>query len=205
MYVVAGPNGAGKSTLTRGARDGFGVDPIDPDAIQRETGSGSSEAWYAALRQCRDAIGAKRTFLVETTLAGSDAARLPTYLRLMVEAKASGYRLDFTFIALGNADAHVARVADRVRAGLHGIPEEKIRERYERSWRNATTALAIVDHALILDNSSIEVPFRLIAEIERGDVVALADDVPTWVASMLMGLELIKRFEAATGHEKPEL
>ncbi|HTD33995.1 MAG TPA: hypothetical protein VK665_10065, partial [Candidatus Elarobacter sp.] len=131
--------------------------------------------------------------------------RPPTYLRLMADAKRSGYRLDFTFIALGNADAHVARVADRVRAGLHDIPEEKIRERYERSWRNATTALAIVDHGLILDNSSIEVPFRLIAEIEHGEVVALADDVPTWVASMLIGLELIKRFASATGHEKPEL
>jgi predicted ABC-type ATPase len=41
MYIVAGPNGAGKSTLTSRVRRIVGVDPIDADAIQRETGTTS--------------------------------------------------------------------------------------------------------------------------------------------------------------------
>src|ERR1700681_1574817 len=121
MYVVAGANGAGKSTLTRGARNEFGVEPIDVDAIQRQTGMSSAGAWSEGLRRCREAVASEKTFLIETTLAGSDASRPSTYLQLMQEAKARGYYVVLVFIALENADAHVGRVADRVAAGMHDI------------------------------------------------------------------------------------
>ena len=79
--------------------------------------------------------------------------------------------MDITFIALPNADLHVARVADRVAAGLHNIPEHLIRERYERSLERAAAALSVADHALLLDNSSAETPFRVVAEIVDGRIV----------------------------------
>jgi predicted ABC-type ATPase len=185
MYVVAGPNGAGKSTLTRGARGQLGADPIDADAIQRETGMTSADAWREGLRRCREAIANEKSFLVETTLAGSDPSRPSTYLQLMREAKSRGYRLDLTFIALENADAHVARVADRVAAGLHDIPERQVRDRYERSLQRAADALHLVDHALLIDNSSAAAPFRLVAETDRGNIVAKADGVPQWARLVL--------------------
>jgi len=186
MYVVAGANGAGKSTLTHGAQHEFGVEPIDADAIQRQTGMSSAGAWSEGLRRCREAIANERTFLVETTLAGSDALRPSTYLRLMHEAKSRGYRVELLFIALGNANAHVARVADRVAAGLHDIPEEKIRERYELSLERAGDALHIADHAVLFDNSSAGVPFRPVLEFDSGKIVAEAQDIPEWADRILL-------------------
>ena len=181
MYVVAGPNGAGKSTLARGARNEFGLEPIDADAIQRHSGMSSAAAWHEALRRCREAIEKRDSFLVETTLAGSDPSRPSTYLRLMREAKARGYRVDLTFIALANADAHVARVADRVAGGLHHI------------------ALHIADHALLLDNSSASMPFRLVLEAVSGTIISQGEDVPPhWV-------ERIKwRFQLGITTEQPD-
>ena len=186
MYVVAGPNGAGKSTLTSQARHALGLTPIDADAIQRETGVTNAAAWAEGLRRCREAIARRASFLVETTLAGSDPARPSTYLKLMVEAKSCyGYRVDLTFIALENADAHVARVADRVAAGLHDIPEQKIRERYEVSLSRAADAVRIADHALLIDNSSVVVPFREVLEFDEGATVGVAPELPQWVLRVL--------------------
>jgi predicted ABC-type ATPase len=185
MYVVAGPNGAGKSTLTSRARSILGVEPIDADAIRRETGMSSAAAWAEGLRRCREALDERKSFLIETTLAGSDPYRPSTYLRLIKEAKDRGFRVELTFIALENADAHVARVADRVAAGLHDIPEDAIRERYERSLERAGIALLFADRGLLIDNSSATTPFREIVEIDDGAVVAYSDNLPQWVFRVL--------------------
>jgi predicted ABC-type ATPase len=71
MYVVAGPNGAGKSTLTRGARERFGLELIDADAIQRESEMDSGAAWAEALRRCRDALANRRSFWSKRRLQGA--------------------------------------------------------------------------------------------------------------------------------------
>ncbi|HEY0380958.1 MAG TPA: zeta toxin family protein [Candidatus Elarobacter sp.] len=180
MYIVAGPNGAGKSTLTSRARHILGLEPIDADAIQRDTGMSSGDAWAEGLRRCRQALDDGASFLVETTLAGRDRTRRSTYLNLMAEAKSRGFRVDLTYIALENADAHVARVADRVAGGQHDIPESLIRERYERSRERAVEAMGIADHTLLIDNSSVTIPFRELVEIDNRRIVAKSDDVPEW-------------------------
>ena len=118
--------------------------------------------------------------MVETTLAGRDRTRRSTYLNLMAEAKSRGFRVDLTYIALENADAHVARVADRVAGGQHDIPESLIRERYERSRERAVEAMGIADHTLLIDNSSVTIPFRELVEIDNRRIVAKSDDVPEW-------------------------
>jgi predicted ABC-type ATPase len=185
MYVVAGPNGAGKSTFTERAHHIFGLEPIDADAIQRTSGISSSAAWAEGLRRCRAAIALQRSFLVETTLAGRDVNRPSTYLNLMAEARAKGFRIDVTFIALENADAHVARVADRVAAGQHDIPEHTIRKRYALSLLRLPRAIMLSDHALVIDNSSATQPFREVAEFENGARIAVDTPLPTWLKQAL--------------------
>ena len=90
------------------------------------------------------------------------------------------------FIALENADAHVSRVADRLAAGMHDIPEEKVRERYERSIERAADALRIVDHAILIDNSSVGEPFRLVVEMENGTILAQVEHLPQWARRLLI-------------------
>jgi predicted ABC-type ATPase len=185
MYVVAGPNGAGKSTYTQGARVLWGMAPIDADAIARETGSDSAAAWAEGLRRCRDAIAAKRSFLVETTLAGRNPDRPSTYLSLMSEAAANGFRIDLTFIALESPEAHVGRVEDRVNAGLHAIPQDKILARYHLALRRLPDAIRVANHVRIIDNSSVADPFRPVLEIDEGRLVVISEALPAWVQGAL--------------------
>jgi predicted ABC-type ATPase len=198
MHVVAGPNGAGKSTLTSRARHLLGLDPIDADTIQRETGMKSGDAWAEGLRRCRKAIEDRTSFLIETTLAGRDREQPSTYLRLMEEAKMRGFRVDLTFIALENADAHVARVADRVASGLHDIPEHVIRERYDRSLERAANALSIADHALLIDNSSADTPFRVVAELDDGRIAG-DDREFGWITGFRWADTVLESFLRAQG------
>ena len=153
----------------------------------------SAQAWADGLRLCQEAIAKRTSFLIETTLAGRDPTRPPTYLKLMSDVKRQGFRVDLTFIALENADVHVARVADRVAAGLHDIPEQRIRERYDLSLSRAADALHIADHALLIDNSSARFPFRAVAEFDRGRVVALDSNLPRWAGTVM------NRFAAGIG------
>ncbi len=107
----------------------------------------------------------------------------------MHEARARhGYVIDLTFIALENADAHVARVADRVAAGLHDIPESTIRMRYERTIWRLPDAIRASDHALLIDNSSVAVPFRPVAEFQSGRWTALSREMPGWARFTLVAL-----------------
>jgi predicted ABC-type ATPase len=187
MFVVAGPNGAGKSTYTQGARVLWGLVPIDADAIARETGSDSATAWTEGLRRCRAAIAVKRSFLVETTLAGRNPERPSTYLSLMGEAAANGFRIDLTFIALESPAAHVGRVEDRVNAGLHAIPEDKILARYHLALRRLPDAIRIANHVRVIDNSSVTAPFRPVLEVDEGRLVAISKVLPAWVEGALAG------------------
>jgi predicted ABC-type ATPase len=195
MYVVAGPNGAGKSTLAQRARRILGIEPIDADTIQRETGTSSADAWAEGLRRCRRALDEGTSFLIETTLAGRASEKASTYLRLMKEAKDRGFQVELMFIALENADAHVARVADRVAAGLHDIPEAAIRDRYERSLSRAGEALRIAHRGVLIDNSSVTDPFRVIVEIDNGQIVGIGhDDFRTRIAGVRWVERVLLRF-----------
>ena len=64
--------------------------------------------------------------MVETTLASRGyARRIPGW-------QAAGYDVSLHFLALPSADAAVARVARRVAAGGHDVPEADIRRRFAR-------------------------------------------------------------------------
>ena len=65
--------------------------------------------------------------MLETTLASrSHAVRIR-------EWKAAGYRFDLIYLRLRSAEASIARVANRVAEGGHGIPEDTLHRRFEVS------------------------------------------------------------------------
>jgi predicted ABC-type ATPase len=46
----------------------------------------------------------------------------------------------------------VRRVAYRVQAGGHNVPEHKIREHYQRLWRLVAQAISLADRAVVYEN-----------------------------------------------------
>ena len=65
------------------------------------------------------------------------------------------------------------------------MPEEKIRQRYDRLWTHIVTAIAFADVTEVLDNSSARAPFRPCATYVHGGLVGEAT-WPTWAPTALI-------------------
>jgi len=70
------------------------------------------------------------------------------------------------------------RVRHRVSAGGHDVPENKIRERYQRLWALVATAIARCDTATVYDNSALKGP-RIVAQTSNGHIIG-APSWPRW-------------------------
>ena len=95
----------------------------NPDVSPAEA---NSAAWHQGKRLLERAITERLDFAFATTLGGH------TIRTLLHEALAAGIEIRMWFVGLSNPELHVARVRSRVARGGHDIPEEKIRERYDR-------------------------------------------------------------------------
>ena len=115
------------------------------------------------LKRLDIALDARQDFVYETTLSSHQS------LALMSRCKSAGYEVSLVFVALNAADLNVRRVAERVAAGGHHIPEHIIRRRYEIAFLRLTDAIRMADRVLLFDNSSID-PAMLMS-IEFGNIV----------------------------------
>jgi predicted ABC-type ATPase len=70
-----------------------------------------------------------------------------------------------------------------VGAGGHSVPEDKIRQRYERLWPLVVTAMTRSDAATVYDNSAISGP-RIVAQLAGGAPVG-ALQWPAWAPEPL--------------------
>lgn len=181
LILLAGPNGAGKSTLykTRVA-PAFAGPFINADIIQREElGDASPEAAYRAAEiatQRRSAILSKGSdFATETVFSH------PSKLDLVTEAHARGYTVWVMHVGVDSPDLSVARVAHRVSTGGHGVPEAKIRDRYDRSAPLIREAVHLSDTGLVYDNSVAGQPPKLVLTFERGRLIRVRPNPPKWI------------------------
>jgi predicted ABC-type ATPase len=91
-----------------------------------------------------------------------------SYLHLMQYARGIGRGFEVVFIYIGteNVEINLARIAERVRAGGHDVPEVDVRRRYVRSFENLPIAAKRADHVLLFDNSTEE-GYRLVGILAR--------------------------------------
>ncbi len=94
--------------------------------------------------------------------------------------KKKGYRIYLYFICTDDVLINKNRVANRVVLGGHGVPANKIEERYKRSLKNLKEAIKFSDRAYLFDNSGRH--HVLISEITNGkDVVYYSEKIPNWI------------------------
>jgi predicted ABC-type ATPase len=127
--LIAGANGAGKTTF---ARQFLQVryptaEFLNADEIQREDPAFGHpvSAGRELLRRLDSLASQRRTFAVETTLSSRGyASKLRGWIGL-------GYSTSLHFIELPSADFALRRIAIRVAAGGHDVPEADVRRRFE--------------------------------------------------------------------------
>jgi predicted ABC-type ATPase len=135
--ILAGPNGAGKSTTAPALQHGtlavnefVNADMIARDLSATDPESAAFAAGRVMLARLRELAVRRVSFAFETTLASR------TFAPWLRELRASGYDVQLVFLWLPSADFALERVADRVRAGGHNVPEETVRRRYRAGLRN---------------------------------------------------------------------
>lgn len=153
LHLVAGPNGSGKTTFATEflAPELPDYPYVNADEIATarwptEPGAHAYEAAQVAAETRAHLISSGRSFVAETVFSH------PSKLDLVRSAQEVGYQV-VLHVLLAPEELAVRRVAYRVRAGGHDVPERKIRERYRRLWPLIAQAMSIADRAVVYDNS----------------------------------------------------
>ena len=109
------------------------------------------------LRKVNYLFERREDFCIETTLATR------SLLKMVRNAQQKGYYVTVLYFWLNSPDLAVERVAFRVRAGGHDIPEETIRRRYKVGLNYLFRYyMQECDKWILADNS--EPPFQIVAE-----------------------------------------
>jgi hypothetical protein len=64
-----------------------------------------------------------------------------------------GHQVDVLYCGLSSPELHIQRVQERVTKGGHNIPEEKIRERWQKSMSNMVGLIPVCNKVTVYDNS----------------------------------------------------
>jgi predicted ABC-type ATPase len=167
LDLVVGPNGAGKSTFVElmlaPLLPGSAFVNADEIAKQRwpeDPAAHSYEAAMIAAETRAKLIDLGASFIAETVFSH------PSKLELIDAARAAHYTV-IVHVLLIPEELAVERVRHRVNAGGHSVPENKIRERYQRLWGLVVTAITRCDSATVYDSSGIKGP-RIVAQLNDG-------------------------------------
>ncbi len=157
--VLAGVNGAGKSSiggnimLRRAGLTWFNPDTYTRILVQggRSAGEANACAWQHGVNLIDRAVAAGLSHAFETTLGGSTMTQ-------KIAAAARTHDVLVWFCGLASPEKHIARVAARVVAGGHDIPEAKIRERWIRAPLNLIDLMPKLSELRVFDNSTDAAP-----------------------------------------------
>lgn len=196
ILVLAGVNGAGKSSVAGARLLSSGGQFYNPDLFARQLQvaqpglsieEANSEAWQHGRGLLERAIETRVNFAFESTLGGTT---IPKLLR----GAAASHDVHILFVGLDSPERHLARVAARVRAGGHDIPEAKIRARYTSSRANLIdliphlTSLHVYDNSaeVVPDGTTIPRPSRvLVLEAGRITYEAPRGSIPDWAKAIV--------------------
>lgn len=184
LHLLAGPNGAGKSTLFRlFLAPVLHLPFVNADLLEvaaRDVGDELDS--YAAAAIASDVreelIRGRRSFVTETVFSH------PSKVDLVKRAVHAGYLVTL-HVAVAPVDLCVERVRIRASQGGHAVPEQKVRERYERLWSLVVDASRHAGETVFYDTSAGKV--RVVARLVDGRTLG-SPAWPGWAPDTLRSL-----------------
>lgn len=189
LLFLAGPNGAGKSTFFDRFLAELGLPFVNADrlaTVMREADPAASQAdidrraFEQAERFRRDLVEAGVSFCTESVFSDPVGAKIGA----LQKARARGFAVFLIFVGVNTPLLSVGRVQHRVSLGGHDITDEKLYSRFPRTMANLQSAVAVVDEALLIDNTSDEQPYRVVAAYEQGRLVYQNPPLPAWTRGL---------------------
>lgn len=186
--MLAGVNGAGKSSIGGSRLRDEGLDWYNPDEVARAVHAQfpdrsleeiNGQVWNEGLGRLKEAIRDNTDFVFETTLGGN------TITNTLLQAIATGIRVNIWYCGLESPDLHIDRVKARVARGGHDIPEDKIRARYRTSMQHLCLLATGVHQLAVYDNSlplgrDKKPNLRLLLHFNSVEIKVLERDMPGW-------------------------
>ena len=145
VLVFAGPNGSGKTTLTRSLPT-FGT-YINADDLKAEYNLTDLEAAQQGELLRNKLVDKGADFSFEIIMS------IERNLLLLEKARTIGYEVQCIYVLTCDESINVARVKARHAAGGHKVPEDNVRERYQRALALIPRLVDVCDKMLIYDNS----------------------------------------------------
>jgi predicted ABC-type ATPase len=182
IVMFAGPNGSGKSTVTASfqALPDFPSNYANADEIAKTLVGDPMAQSYEAARMVEQQrlswVAQRESFAFETVMSH------PSKLIQLQQAKDVGYVVEIYYVSTVDPRYNVFRVADRVNAGGHDVPPEKIIERYHRSLSLLPLAIEIADVVTLVDNT--EIPIEC-AKARQGSMQRTVPSCPVWVEAAI--------------------
>jgi len=118
-----------------------GLSPFNPESVAIEAGR-------IMLTRINELLRAGVDFAFETTLATR------SYLSLIKNAQAAGYKVTLLFIWLDSPETAIQRVARRVAKGGHNIVQDVVERRYYRGISNLINLFIPVTDTWMIVNST---------------------------------------------------
>jgi predicted ABC-type ATPase len=179
MVLLAGPNGAGKTAFFELYIAPSGLPFVNADFIAKELADkgkpvSAYDAAQLAEQKRQEYVAEKRSFCMETVFSD-----------FFKDAQAKGYVVLLIFIGLNHVETSRSRVAQRVSAGGHNVPDRKIDSRFPRTFDNLRKAIRFVDRAFLFDNSSFAEPYRPVAMYVAGAPHQMFPPLPPWAHFIL--------------------
>jgi predicted ABC-type ATPase len=183
LHLAVGPNGSGKTTFVAEFLSPelpsfpfVNADEIAKARWPTEPGKHAYEAAEVAAATRAWLIDGGRSFIAETVFSH------PSKLDLIRSAHQASYYV-VLHVMLVPEELAVRRVAYRVRAGGHDVPEAKVRARFHRLWPLVGDAIVLADRAVVYDNSGRAGPVMVAAFFSGLPMGTLA--WPAWTPERL--------------------
>jgi predicted ABC-type ATPase len=185
LLIVAGPNGSGKTSVTDKILKHEwikGCEYVNPDMIARDMFGdwNSPDAVLKAVRHAakvrNECIADGRSLIFETVMSAPDK------ISFVRKARQMGYFIRLFFIATDHPRINASRIANRVMAGGHDVPIQKIISRYYKSIANCCLLVPDTDRLYVYDNSVDNVFPQLLFRTADGKLTKQYAPIHDWAS-----------------------
>ena len=167
--IFAGINGAGKSTLfAMDKSQDFGV-RLNSDEIVKNNGQdwkdvkAQIEAGKEIIRLQNECFEKGLSLNRETTLSGNNI------VESVKTAKQLGYVIRLRYVGVSSSEIAKKRIAKRIALGGHGVSDDTVDRRFDRSIENFKKVYELCDTVNIFDNSGESM--ILVAYSKNGQII----------------------------------
>jgi len=193
LILIGGINGAGKTTFfyqqIKPFLEKYGrhypfvnADEMERVKYPNKVGQHSLEMAKLAVKIRNQYLEARQSFVTETVFSHESKNQL------IYDAQKAGFEVILNHLQVSSAELAYKRVQDRVGAGGHNVPKEKVFSRYDRTIVNIQKASITADHTYVWDNSRQSghqgITHQFVMMMNKGEIVKLSSNTPSWAQKL---------------------